>query len=32
MADIKPQSRYIGALYILGDVVRATPESEKFVE
>ena len=32
MADIKRQSRYIEALYILGDVVGPTPESEKLVE
>jgi len=32
MTDIKRQSRYIEALYILGDVVGPTPESEKLVE
>ena len=32
MTDIKRQSRYIEALYILGDVVRPTPESEKLLE
>ncbi|KST63397.1 metallophosphoesterase family protein [Mastigocoleus testarum] len=32
MADIKRQSRYIQALYILGDVVGPNPESEKLVE
>ncbi|MBD2209465.1 metallophosphatase [Calothrix sp. FACHB-156] len=32
MADIKRQSRLIEALYILGDLVGPTPESEKLVE
>ncbi|NJO30526.1 MAG: metallophosphatase [Richelia sp. SL_2_1] len=32
MADIKRQSRYIEAVYILGDAIGPTPESEKLVE
>ena len=31
MADIKRQSRYIEALYVLGDAIGPTPESEKLV-
>ncbi|BAZ38542.1 hypothetical protein NIES4101_44810 [Calothrix sp. NIES-4101] len=32
VSDIKHQSRYLEAVYILGDVVGATPESEAVVE
>ena len=32
MADIKRQSRYVEAIYILGDAIEPTPESEKLVE
>ena len=32
MADIKRQSRYVEAVYILGDAIGPTPESEKLVE
>jgi tRNA pseudouridine-54 N-methylase len=32
LADIKRQSRSYEALYILGDLVEPTPESEKLVE